>query len=83
MEENSLIFLAGGDALVCLAEPMHEKYSTKFVWGYPFSTYVPYDQFFNCPSPIYTCTHFGWLPSPFPQLPSYLMDGLFLNQKNK
>ena len=29
MEENSDIFLAGGDALVLLAEPMHKKYSTK------------------------------------------------------
>ena len=39
MEENNDIFLAGGDALVYLAVPMHKKYFT-FVWGYPFSTYV-------------------------------------------
>ena len=80
MEENSDIFLAGGDALVYLAKPMHKKYSTKFVWRHPFSTYVSHDQFFNYPSPVRTCTHFGW-PPPFPQLRTYLMDGLFLNQK--
>ena len=34
LEENSDIFLAGGDALVFLAEPMHKKYSTTFVWGH-------------------------------------------------
>ena len=28
MEENSDIFLAGGDILVYLAVPVHEKYST-------------------------------------------------------
>ena len=40
MEENKDVFLAGGDALVYLAGPMHKKYSTAFVWGHPFSTYV-------------------------------------------
>ena len=80
MEENSDIFLACGDALVYLAKPMHKKYSTKFVWGHPFSTYVSHDQFFNYPSPVRTCTHFGW-PPLFPQLRTYLMDGLFLSQK--
>ena len=39
MEENNDIFLAGGDALVYLAEPMHKKYST-FLGGHPFSTYL-------------------------------------------
>ena len=47
MEENNDIFLAGGDALVYLVEPMHKKYSTTFVWGHPSSTYVFYDRFFN------------------------------------
>ena len=47
MEENNDIFLAGGDALVQLAEPLHKKYSTIFVWGYPFGTYVSDDRFFN------------------------------------
>ena len=40
MEENSDIFLAGGDALVYLAIAVNKKYSTTFVWGHPFSTYV-------------------------------------------
>ena len=40
LEENNDISVAGGDTLVYLAEPMHTKYSTKFVWGHPFSTYV-------------------------------------------
>ena len=65
-EENNNIFLAGGDALVYLTEPMHKKYFTKFVWGNPFDTYLSYDQFFNSPSPVHTCTHFGWPPSSIP-----------------
>ena len=40
VEENNDIFFAGGDALVYLVLPMHEKYYTTFVWGHPFSTYV-------------------------------------------
>ena len=40
MVENSDIFLAGGDALVYLAGPLHKKYSTTFVWGHPFRTYA-------------------------------------------
>ena len=40
IEENNAIFLAGGDALVYLVVPMHKKYSTTFVWGHPFSTFV-------------------------------------------
>ena len=47
MEENNDIFFAGGDALVHLVETVHKKYSTTFVWGHPFSTYVSYEQFFN------------------------------------
>ena len=34
MEENNYIFLGGGDALVSLAEPVHKKYSTTFVWDH-------------------------------------------------
>ena len=56
MEENNDVFLAGGDALVYLAKPMHKKYSTTFVLGHPFSTYVSYDRFFN-PLPLYTPVH--------------------------
>ena len=47
MKENNDIFLAGGDALVYLAEPMRKKCFTTFVWGHPFSTYVFYSQVFN------------------------------------
>ena len=42
MEVNNNVLLAGVDALVYLAEPMHKEYSTIFVWGYLFSTYVPF-----------------------------------------
>ena len=38
MEEKNDIFLADGDALMYLAAPMYKKYSTKYVWGHPFST---------------------------------------------
>ena len=31
MEENNDIFLAGSDALVYLAEPLHKDYSVTFV----------------------------------------------------
>ena len=43
LEESNYIFLAGGDGLMYLAEPMHKKCSTTFVWGHPFSTYVSND----------------------------------------
>ena len=56
MEGNSDILLAFGDALVYLVKPMHKKYSATFVWGYPCSTYVSYDQFFN-PFPLYAPVH--------------------------
>ena len=82
MEENNDIFLAGGDALVYLAEPMHKKCSATFAWGHPFSTYVSYDQFFN-PSPaVCTCTCFGRLPSIPPV--AYVLNGWPIFQpKNK
>ena len=80
MEQNNDNFLAGDDVLVYLTKPVHKKYSTTFVWGHPFSTYVSYDQFFNPPPPVRTCTDFGVHPT-FPQLRTYLMDGLFLNEK--
>ena len=57
MEENNEIFLAGGDPLVHLAGPMHKKYTTTFVSGHPFSTYVSYDQFFNLPLIFTHSTH--------------------------
>ena len=54
MEENNIILLVGGDALVYLTVPMHKKYSTAFVWVHPFSTYVSKGRFFN---PPYPCLH--------------------------
>ena len=78
MEENNDIFLAGGDALVYLAEPMYKKYSTKLFWGNSFSTYVSYDVLFSPCTQLHT---FLMNSPPFPQLRTYLMDGLFLNQK--
>ena len=50
MEENNEVFLAGGDALVYLAEPIHKKYSATFASSDPFSTYP----IFQPPSP---CTY--------------------------
>ena len=70
VEENSGIFLAGGDAPVYLAEPMYKKYSTTFLWSHPFSPYVSYDRF-STPLPLYAPVQFR----------RYLMEGLFLNQK--
>ena len=58
MEESNDIFLAGGDALAYLAEPMRKKYSIKLFWGNSFSTYVSYDRFFNSPLPVRNSTHF-------------------------
>ena len=83
MEEND-IFLAYGDTLVYLVKPMHKKYSTIFVLGHPFNTYVSYDRFFN-PLTLYAPVHILDDPPPssppFLQFCTYLMDGLFLNQK--
>ena len=63
IEENSDIFVAGGDALVHLAGTMHAKYFTTFVWGYQFSAYIFYDRSFT-PTP------------PTPQPPSSLLCSL-------
>ena len=60
MTEENNIFPASGDVLVYLAEPLHKKYSTTFIWGYPFSRYVSYDRIFK---PL-----FWMIPTPFPQL---------------
>ena len=65
MEENNDIFLAGGDALVYLTEPIHKKYSATFVSSDPFSTYVSCDRFFNSPIPIRTCT-FAYVLNEWP-----------------
>ena len=56
MGETNDIFLTGGDALVYLTETMHNKYSTKFVWGYPLvRTYLMTD--FSTPLPLYAPVH--------------------------
>ena len=65
------------NALVYLAKPVHKK---TFVWGHPLSTYVSYYRFSN-PLPLYVPVHILDDPPPFPLLRTYLMDGLFLNQK--
>ena len=46
-EENNDIFVAGGDALVYLAELMHKKYSASFVWDHPLITYISYERRVN------------------------------------
>ena len=69
MEENNDIFLAGGDALVYLIEPMHKKYSTIFVWCHSFSTCVSYDRFFNL-LPLYAAVHILHDPPPILPVPS-------------
>ena len=84
MEENNNIFLAGGDALLYLAEPMHKKV---FVWGHPLSTYLSYDFFNSLPlwAPAYILDDAHPPPSPspppFPYVRTHLIDGPFLNQK--
>ena len=52
MEEKNDIFLAGGDALVYLAGPMHKKYSTTFIWGDSFSIHLILGPIFQPPSPL-------------------------------
>ena len=79
MEENN-IFFAGSDTLVYLAEPMHKKYSIKFIWSYSFSMYVSYDRYFK-PLPLYASVQILDDAPPFPQLRTYLVDDLFLSQK--
>ena len=56
MEGNNEIFLAGYNALWYQAGPIHKKYSIKFIWGHPFSTFRFQDQFFD-PSQIPPCSH--------------------------
>ena len=55
MEENDDIFLAGGDALVYLAKPMHKNIPQDLFGAiHLVRTYL-----FNSPPPVRTCTHFG------------------------
>ena len=50
MEEHNDIFLAGGDALVYLAIPMHKIFHN-ICLAHPFSTYVSWTDF-PTPSPL-------------------------------
>ena len=73
MEENNDVFLAGGDALVYLAESMYKRYSkTLFGVIHFVRTYLVTD-FSTPPPPLRTCAHFGWPPS----IPStaYVLNG--------
>ena len=81
MNGNNGIFPAGGDVLVYLAEPVHKKYSTKFVWDYPFSTYVSYDWFFNSLL-LYTPVHILDAPS-IPLVAYVLNEWRIFQPKNK
>ena len=65
IEESNDIFLAGGDALVYLVQPMNKNYSTAVAWGHPFSTYVSYDRFFNQLS-LHSPTHILDDPTSIP-----------------
>ena len=80
MEENNVIFFAGGDAVLYLTKSMHKKSAATFAWGHSFSMYYLMTDF-STPS---FCTHLYtfWMTSPpFPKLCTYLMDDIFLNQK--
>ena len=78
MEENNNIVLAGGDALLYLAEPMHKKV---FVWGHPLSTYLSYDFFNSLPlwAPAYILDD-AHPPPPLPIPPSIPLRSHALNR---
>ena len=83
MEESNNIFLAGGDALVYLAETVQKKNSTKLFWGNLFivRTYLMTD--FLTPLPLYAPVHiFDDLPFILPV--SYVLNGWPISKpKNK
>ena len=81
MEEDNSIFFAVGDALVYLAEPIHKKYSTISIWGYPFSMYVSYDRFFN-PLPLYAPVHILYDHFPIPPV-ALVLNGQPISQPKK
>ena len=73
MEENDDIFLAGGDAVVYLAETMHKKYSTKcFGAIHLVRTYLMTD--FQLPSPR-THLYKFWMTSPSISPVAYVLNG--------
>ena len=71
MKENNDIFVACGDALVYLPEPMQKKFSTTLLWNHPLSRHISYDWFFN-PLPLYAPLHIWDDPSPFALSPPLL-----------
>ena len=83
MMEESNIFLAGGDAVVHLAEPVHRKNSAKLFQGNLFivRTYLMTD--FLTPFPLYAPVYiFDDLPFILPV--SYVLNGWPISQpKNK
>ena len=85
MKENNDIFLADGDVMVYLAEPLHKKYSATFVWVHPFSAYVSYDLFLNS-LPLYASVHIlddsPPLPTSIPPV-VYALNGWPISQPKK
>ena len=78
MKENNDIFLAGGDVLLYLDKPMQKKENPQCYFGaiHLVRTYLM--------TQLPSCTHlyiFLMTSPPFPQLLTYLIDGVFLNQK--
>ena len=79
MEESNNIFLPGGDALVYLTEPIKNIPQNLFEAIHLVRTYL----FTNFPTLLSLYAHVHFLDDPplFFHLRTYLMDGLFLNQK--
>ena len=80
MEENNDIFLASDDALVYLPNQCTKNIPQQLFGAiHLVRTYLMID--FLTPLSQYTPVHIFHDPPPFLQLRTYLMDGLFLNQK--
>ena len=80
MEEINNILPTGGDALVYLAELMHKNIPQRLFGAIHLVLTYLLTEFWTPRPPVRTWKRFGWTP-PFPQLRTYLMDSLFLNQK--
>ena len=80
MEENNDISLAGDDALVYLPNQCTKNIPQQLFGAlHLVRTYLMTD--FSNPLSQYAPVHILDDPPPFLQLRTYLMDGLFLNQK--
>ena len=64
-----------------LTKQMRKKYSTTFVWGHPFSTYLSYDRFLN-PFLLYAPVHILDEPPPFPPV-AFVLNGWPISQPKK